>query len=298
MARGYKIENIKEKIIGILQNSKTGLSGIEISEKLGINRITITKYLNIFATEGLVKQKSIGNVNLWYIKEGIDKLHFPDDYFKVKAKYLEYLISGSTQKIHAIIRNSIYSDADPLKMIIEVIIPAIQSVQDSYEKGKIGKSEKNFLDDMIFSSLQNIGLIERESETKKNVIIISADSTHVLSAQAASAAFRSSNWQVSNLGDMSSAIDVMFDIDFQKFLNKVWSTRQGIMIVLVFSSTENGFKFFSEAVNSCKTKFGKSLCLVLCSPNSKKTKIKADFITENLETVLQWCQTRYEGTMV
>ena len=70
MARGYQTEEIKEKLVYLLKNSKTGFSGLEISQRLEINRITTTKYLNIFAAEGLIKQKNIGNVNLWFIEDG------------------------------------------------------------------------------------------------------------------------------------------------------------------------------------------------------------------------------------
>src|SRR5574342_1040409 len=95
---------------------------------------------------------------------------------------------------------------------------------------------------------------------------------------------------------MSSAIAVMFDIDLQKFLNKIWTKKHGLMIIVIISSTESGSKFFSEAVNTSKTKFGKTLHLVLCTKLAKKTKAKADFVSENLETILQWCQTTYESS--
>ena len=38
-------------------DSETGMFGVEISEKVGINRITMTKYLKVFAAEGLLRQK-------------------------------------------------------------------------------------------------------------------------------------------------------------------------------------------------------------------------------------------------
>ncbi|HSD04537.1 MAG TPA: B12-binding domain-containing protein [Nitrosopumilaceae archaeon] len=296
MARGYQITKIKEKLVDVLQNSKTGLSGIEIAEKLGISRITIAKYLNVFAAEGLIRQRNIGNVNLWIVEEGVDQLRFPADFFQVKNKYLQYLLTASHKEAHNILRNSLHSGADPIKITTEVIIPAIQSVQDLYEKGKIGKSEKNFLDEIILDSIQIIRLIETESDPKKNVIVFSADFRDSLLSKAASAALHAGGWKVSSLGDMSSAIDVMFDIDLQKFLNKFWTKKQGIMIILVFSATENGLKFFAEAVNSSKAKFGKTLHLALCTNLSKKTKVKADFISDDLEDALQWCQTVYESS--
>ena len=296
MARGYQVEKIKEKLIDILRDSKTGMSGIEIAEKLGINRITITKYLNVFAAEGLVKQKKVGNVNLWFVEEGVDQLHFPADFFQLRSKYLQYILSGSHKGACNLLRNSLHSGADPTRTITEVIVPAIRSVRDSYETGKIGKSEKNFLDGMISDSIQIIRLIEVDGNSKKNAVVFSTDFHEALSAQAASAAFHQGGWTISSLGDMSSAIDVMFDIDLQKFLNKIWIKKQGIMVIVIFSAMEGRLKFFSEAVNACKTKFGRNLHLVLCTSLSKKAKIKADLVADDLETVLQWCQTVYESS--
>ena len=81
MVRGYQADDIKGKIVDILRYSKTGISGLEISERLGINRLTMAKYLKIFAAEGLLKQKNIGNVNLWFIEDGTEQYHIPEDLF-------------------------------------------------------------------------------------------------------------------------------------------------------------------------------------------------------------------------
>ena len=296
MVRGYKVEKIKEKLIDVLRDSKTGLSGIEIAEKLKINRLTITKYLQVFAAEGLVKQKNIGNVNLWFIEEGVESFEFPADFFRVKNKYLQYVLLGVSREAHNILRNSLHSGANPTKIITEVIIPSIESVQNSYNTGKIGKSEKNYLDDIILGSIYLITLTERETNLKKNVIIFSTDSNNSLMAQAASAAFHVEGWKISQLGDMSTAIDVMFDIDLQRFLNKIWIKKQGLMVIVVFSSTESTIKFFSQAVVASKAKFGKALHLVFCTKLTKKTKEEADFVSDDIEKILQWCQTVYEST--
>ena len=95
---------------------------------------------------------------------------------------------------------------------------------------------------------------------------------------------------------MSSAIDVLFDIDLQRFLNRVWPKKEGIMIIVVFSGTEVAIKFLSQAVDARKSKFGKNLHLALCTKITKKTKTSADFISDNVETLLQWCQTVFESS--
>ena len=296
MARGYQIEEIKQKLVDVLNNTKTGMSGVEISEKLGVNRMTMAKYLNIFAAEGLIRQKNIGNVNIWFIEEGTEQFQFPDDYFKAKTKYIEYLTEGSENQVYSVIRNCLHSDAETRKIMSEIIIPAIMSVQKLYKDGKIGNSEENLLRQIISNSIQILNLVPIENNPKKNVIILSADAQSVLLAETAAATFHSDGWKVSTLGDMSSAIDVLFDLDLQKFLGKVWKQKNGIMIVVVFSDTEEGLNFFSEAVGSVKENVGKKLFLALCGKVEKKTEIKADLISEKPEDIIQWCQTTFESS--
>ena len=57
MYRRYTLEEVKRKIIDVLQSNGTGLSGVELSSQTGINRITITKYLDVLHTIGLIKKK-------------------------------------------------------------------------------------------------------------------------------------------------------------------------------------------------------------------------------------------------
>ena len=290
MARGYQTDDIKQKLVEVLGNSETGLSGVEISEKLGVNRVTMTKYLNIFAAEGLIRQKNIGNVNLWFIEKGTEQFQFPDDYFKVQYTYQEFLLDGHEQSIYNLLRNCMFSAAKPEQVMTEIIIPAIESVQELYQQGKIGKSEEKFLRGIISNSIKIVTLLPKEINSEKNAIIISADLQNVLNAEALSATFHSYGWRVFSLGDMSGAIDVMFDLDLQKFLSKIWKPKKGVMLVIIFSDSDKGLKFFSEAVNSVKGKFGKTLNLVLYSKN-KKPQAKADLVTDEFGTILQWSET-------
>lgn len=296
MARGYETVEIKQKLVDLLRNSKTGFSGVEISEKLGINRVTMTKYLNVFAAEGLISQKNIGNVNLWFIEEGTEQFRFPDDYFKVKNTFLENLVEGSEQQVFRLIRNCNHSNAQTSKIMTDIIIPAVESVQELFRQGKIGKSEEKHLNKIISNSIQILNLTPTETIPEKNAIVLSTDSKNALHAEAASASFHSEGWQVSSLGDMSDAIDVLLDLDLEKLLGKIWKQKTGIMIIVIFSETQEGLKFFSEAVNSVKGKVGKNLYLVLCTKIKTPT-AKADLVAENLETALQWSQTIFERSV-
>ncbi len=296
MARGYQTDEIKQKLVDVLQDSKTGMSGVEIAKKLGVNRITITKYLNVFAAEGLIREKKIGNVNLWFIEEGAEQFQFPDDYFKVKTKFIDYLTGGSEHHAYNLIRSCLHSDGTVQKIMAEIITPAIESTQKLYKDGKIGNSEEKQLSKIVSNSVQMLNLITAEENPKKNVIVLAADAKSILLSDTTAATFHSDGWKVSSLGDMSSAIDVLFDLDLQKFLDKVWKQKTGIMIVLVFSDSEEGLNFFSEAVNSVKGNLGKQLFLVLCGKVGKKTEMTADLISEKPLDIIQWCQTIFESS--
>ena len=296
MARGYDDEEVKGRLISLLSGSKTGLSGVEISAQLGINRVTMNKFLNVFAAEGIIKQKSIGNLNLWLIEEGTENLKFPDDYFKVQEKYLAFLTQGSESAIYNLIRNCISSNANITKLMTEVVIPSIVQTNSSFDAGRIGKSEQQFLNGIISKSIQIINLGNSNQESKKNVIILSSDPQSILYAEAASAAFNSDGWNVFSLGDMSSAIDVLFDLDLKKMLTKIWKSKQEIMLIVVFSSTEEGLKFFSESFDTIKGKTEKNLFLILSGKIGKKIKIKSDLLTEKLEDIIQWSQTKFENS--
>ncbi len=295
MGRGYSSEEIREKLISALKGSETGMSGVEVSEKIGINRITMAKYLKVFAAEGFLRQKNIGNITLWFLEPGQESYNFPDDYFKIEPKYLDDLIKGPEDQVYSLIRNCLHSGATANRLILEVILPAINSVKNLYDDGKIGTAEQNLLRTTISKSLQIFNQIQVTSDLKKNVVVIAADTQSLLFSEAASSAYHSDGWTVSHLGDMSSVINVLFDIDFQKLIGKVWKQKPGILIVVVFSQTDEGLNFFADSINPIKEKSGKRMKLVLCGKMSKKTNIDSDLLSEKLEDILQWSHTVFEN---
>ena len=291
MGKGYSTEEIREKLISILEDSDSGMSGVEISEKAGINRITMSKYLKVFAAEGLLRQKNIGNITLWFLEPGQESFNFPDDYFKVAPQFLEYLVKGTDDQACSLIQNCLHSGATINRLIFEVIFPAIDNVKKLYDDGKIGTAEQNLLRNTISKSLQIFNQIPIVSNPKKNVIVIAADTQSILASEAASAAYHSDGWKVSHLGDMSYAIDVLFDLDLQKLIGKIWKQKPGVLLIVVFSQTDEGLNFFADSINPIKEKSGKNMKLLLCGKTSKKTKINSDLVSEKLDEILQWSQT-------
>lgn len=293
MGKGYPVEQVKHNLIDLLQQSKSGLSGMEISDKLGINRITMIKYLRIFLAEGLVQQKNIGNVTIWSINEGVENYVFPDDYFRVQSRFLELLTENQDKESIGLIRNSLSSGASAEKLVIEVILPAISTIQKMFNDGKLGTAERNYMKNIIGRSIHTIFSISAEKDPKRNVILIAADESSQLISDSAAASLGSKGWNVFPLGDMSSTIDVLFDLDLQKFLNKIWKQKIGIMAVVVFSSSEEGLTFFTDSINSIRTKYSKNIYLALCGKTASP-RLKADLVNEDLKIILQWLDTLAE----
>ena len=291
MVRGYLVEEIREKLISILKDSDSGLSGVEISKKINVSRITMIKYLKVFAAEGLLRQKNIGNVTLWFLEPGRESFIFPDDYYKITSKYLELLVKGNEDQVYSLIRNCLHSGASINKLILEVIYPTIEYVNNLFDSGKIGAAEQNLLRTTISKSLNIFNQISISTDPKKNVVVIAADPESILISESASASYHSDGWNVSHLGDMSYAIDVLFDLDFQKLVRKIWKQKSGILLVVIFSQTSEGLSFFADSINPNKTKSDKQIKLVLCGKISKKTKINSDLLSDNIGDVLQWSNT-------
>ena len=295
MARGYDVTEVKFRLIKLLRDSKTGISGVEISERLGINRVTMAKYLKIFSAEQIISETSIGNVNLWFVQDGIEQLQFPDDYLRVQEQYINHVSKCSESGVNNLVRNCLNSEVNVTRLMTEIILPTIAQIQLNFDEGKIGNAEQQLMKNMISKSIQIINLHSSNLENEKNVIVIASDSQSVLEAHATSAVYHTHGWNTFFLGDMSPSIDVLFDLELTKLLSKVWKSKQGLMIIVVFSYTEEGLKFFSEAFNSVKGKNDGNLHLVLSGKIGKKVSIKSDLQTEKLEDILQWSQTKFEN---
>ena len=291
MARGYLSKEIREKLIFILKDSDSGMSGTEISKKINVSRITMTKFLKVFAAEGLLRQKNIGNLTLWFLEPGQESFTFPDDYFKITSRYLELLVKGTEDQIYSLIRNCLNSGASINQLILEVIYPAIDYLDNLYESGKIGSAEKNLLRTTISKSLDIFNQISVVTDPKKNVVVIAADPESILISESASASYHSNGWNVSHLGDMSSAVNILFDLDFQKLIGKIWKQKIGVLLVVIFSQTSEGLSFFADSINSNKKKSDRRIKLALCGNISKKTKINSDLLSDKISDILQWSKT-------
>ena len=126
--RRYTLDEVKRKIVDVLQGASTGLSGIELADRTDINRMTITKYLDVLHAMGLVKKKKTGNVNVWFIETGIADIEFPINYVQVQQKLISAILAGEEELARRILLSVLNSDIDQVRVLTDVVLPAVNTV--------------------------------------------------------------------------------------------------------------------------------------------------------------------------
>ena len=129
MYRRYRLDDIKRKIIDILQSAGgTGLSGVELADRIGINRMTITKYLDVMHAMGLLKKKKIGNVNVWFAQIGVGDIEFPINYIQVQQKLISSILAGDEDHARRILLSVMNSDVDQVRVVTDVMLPVVNTI--------------------------------------------------------------------------------------------------------------------------------------------------------------------------
>lgn len=269
MARGYPIHDVRRRLIKALggADSRGGMSGVELARALAMSRTTVSKYLRMLAADGTLDRREMGNVTLWSLRPGQESFAFPDDYFRAASAYMGCIRNASESGAVQVVRNCVRSGAAPASLVLDVVLPASDAIRDMYETGKIGAAEQNYLGGIISRSLREIegrGAGARAGPGRgRGALVIAADSRSEPVSRAACSIYRSGGWAVFELGDMSAAAGVLFDLDFERLAGKVWSPRDGPLITVVFSSTAEGLNFFADSIYPASRR-SRRMHLLLC----------------------------------
>ena len=304
MARGYSVPDVRRRLIEALsdQDASSGVSGVELSRMLDISRTTMAKYLKMLAAEGTLRQKEVGNITLWSLEPGQESFTFPDDYFKAASAYMECIKAASEYDALLLVRNCMRSGGSAVYVILEVIMPASDAIREMYAAGKMGAAEQSMLHHIMYNSLSALeahGTMPA-ADPKKSVVVAAADARSELVARAASAAYRSKGWSVFELGDVSATAGVLFDMDFQRLVDKVWrGNRRGLLITAAFSHTAEGLNFFADSLYPA-IKRSRRMRLLLCGCRledpSQNIKSCDYYVNDDVSKILQWSDAASDGS--
>jgi methanogenic corrinoid protein MtbC1 len=296
--RRYTLEEVKRKIGDALQSAGgTGLSGIELAEKTGINRMTITKYLDIMHARGLVEKKKIGTVNIWFLQSGIGDIEFPVNYIQVQQKLIKAILTGEEELARRILLTVLNSNVDQVRILSDIILPAINTITELYTRGRVDKTERTFLLNLMLELIDLVKFNMRPSEQKMNaqVLVVAASEDRMHLAKTAAIAFQMLGWKSIYVGNVEELIDPFFDIDFQRYISRIWANKRGVMIICIFSSGEGSLRFLSSTANAMKGRL-KGELRIACSTTQDLFTVaqeNSDHIIKDLLSLVGWAEREY-----
>ena len=298
MYRRYTLDEIKRKIIDVLQGAGgTGLSGVELADRIGINRMTITKYLDVMHAMGLLKKKKIGNVNIWFVQIGVGDIEFPINYIQIQQKLISSILAGDEDHARRILLSVMNSDVDQVRVMTDVIVPAVNTIGELYSRGRLNKTERTFLLNLMMELIDLVKFNVRPKEQKANAHALcvagSEDRVHI--AKGAAVALLACGWDSSYIGDVGGQIDPFFDIDFQRYLLRLWSNKHGLMLICIFSSGEGSLRFLSSTAKEMKGKIKGDLRITAVTAQQLQpvAEESSDYVAKDLVALIEWAEREF-----
>ena len=302
MYRRYTLDEIKRKIIDVLQSAGgTGLSGVEVADKIGINRMTVTKYLDVMYAMGLLKKKKIGNVNIWFAQIGVADIEFPINYIQVQQKLISSILAGDEDHARRILLSVMNSSVDQVRVLADVIVPAVNTIGELYSRGRLNKTERVFLLNLMMELIDLIKFNVRPAEQKAHAQVVcvagSEDRIHI--AKSAAVALLARGWDSSYIGDVGDQIDPFFDIDFQRYLLRTWGSKHGLMLVCIFSSGEGSLRFLSSTAKQMKAKIKGELRVGALTTQELHpvAQESSDYVAKDLLAMVEWAEREFNYRM-
>jgi methanogenic corrinoid protein MtbC1 len=298
MYRRYTLDEIKRKIIDVLQSAGgTGLSGVELADRIGINRMTITKYLDVMHAMGLLKKKKIGNVNIWFVQIGAGDIEFPINYIQVQQKLISAILAGDEDHARRTLLSLMNSNVDQVRVMTDVVLPAVNTIGELYSRGRLNKTERTFLLNLMMELIDLVKFNVRPREQKANAHAVcvagSEDRVHV--AKGAAVALLARGWDSSYIGDVGEQIDPFFDIDFHRYLLRLWSDKHGLMLVCIFSSGEGSLRFLSSTAKDMKGKIKGELRITAVTTQQLQpvAEESSDYVAKDLLALVEWAEREF-----
>jgi hypothetical protein len=253
MYKRYNLSDIQKEVIELLRNNNP-MSSTEISKKIGTNRITISKYLDILYFQKIINRKKIGSVNFWFLDPGIVNFDTKDEnYIELQQKLIISLINGDKEVSQNIILSILNKQINLKKIIIDICLPVLNTLFELHNRGKIGKTEKIHL---ITNLTESLGLLRNfnvihESSVHRNMllVIVAGDDDSLPICNIINIYAKKIKINSTVIGNIEKYIDPFFDIDFQRYINKISNRNKEKICICIISYNEMSIKFLSAAVD-------------------------------------------------
>jgi methanogenic corrinoid protein MtbC1 len=302
MFRRYTLDEVKRKIINSLQDNVTGLSGVELASTTGINRMTLTKYLNILATMRLIKKKKVGSINVWFVEPGMVDYEFPVNYLEIQQKFMNAIVLGDGNQARNILISVINSNIDLLRILTDIIVPTVNTVNELYNRGRLGKTERIHLLNLILELIDLLKFTLQSASSKRDAysLFVAASEDRVYHAKIGALALQILGFKTLYIGNVEQHIDPFFDIDFQRYIMKLWDNNKGLLIICIYSSEEASLRFLYAATRTIKAKLKADVRIVLFTTPELRNPMESlgtDYVSNDLTSLINWVEGEYRRLM-
>ncbi|MPZ06198.1 MAG: hypothetical protein GEU26_07240 [Nitrososphaeraceae archaeon] len=293
MYRRYTFEEVKRKIFGLLEYQMTGMSGVELANKTGINRMTITKYLNLLYSIGLIRKKKIGTVNVWFLESGLNYPGSFINYNDLQQRFMNAILIGNDELSSKLIMNALNSGADRLKLLTDVFLPTVNTIGELYSRGRLNRVERISFQSVVISILDFIkySIYNGEKRPEVSALIVCGSEDTTIHSKIIDLSLRFENCDTRYIGNVEGALDPFFDIDFQRYVTKIWGNKTGVIILCICSSVESSLRFLYSAAHVLRNKLAARLILCLMTNSELKEAYDfehADHIAASPLDLLMW----------
>jgi hypothetical protein len=259
----------------------TGMSGVELAKKTGINRMTITKYLNLLYSIGLIKKKKIGTVNIWFLESGLSYPGSSINYNELQQRFMNAILAGSDELSSKLIINALNSGADKLKLLTDVFLPTVNTVSELYSRGRLNRAERINFQSVVIEILDFVKYSTFTGEKRPDIsaLFVCGSEDAIIHSKIIELSLRLENCDTRYIGNVEGVLDPFFDIDFQRYVTKLWGSKTGVVILCICSSVESSLRFLYSAAHVLRNKLAARL--ILCLMTNSEIKNAYDFESAN-----------------
>jgi hypothetical protein len=156
-----------------------------------------------------------------------------------------------------------------MKVLTDVFLPTINTVGELYSRGRLNRAERISFQSVIIEILDFVKYSIYSGEKRPNIsaIIVCGSEDAIIHSKIVELSLRLENCDTRYIGNVESALDPFFDIDFQRYVTRLWGNKNGIVILCICSSIESSLRFLYSAVHMLRNKLAARLILCLMTNN-------------------------------
>ena len=179
--------------------------------------------------------------------------------------------------------NALNSGADRLKLLTDVFLPTVNTISELYSRGKLNRVERIICQSVVIAILDFIkfSIYNGEKRSEISALVVCGSEDAIIHSKIIDLSLRLENCDTRYIGNVEGALDPFFDIDFQRYVTRLWGNKTGVVILCICSSVESSLRFLYSAAHVLRNKLAARL--VLCLMTNSEIRNANDF--ENADHV-------------